>query len=74
MPSNYMIDLARVSPVMTEELGTLVNNLGADRLVFGSGMPFNYPDPALLNLELLAASDEVREKIRWKNAVRLLRL
>lgn len=74
MPSNYMIDLARVSPVVTEELGTLVNNLGADRLVFGSGMPFNYPDPALLNLELLAASDEVREKIRWKNAVRLLRL
>lgn len=74
LPTNYTIDLARVSPVMTEELGKLLNNLGADRLVFGSGMPFNYPDPALLNLELLAASDEEREKIRWKNAVRVLRL
>jgi predicted TIM-barrel fold metal-dependent hydrolase len=27
-----------------------------------------------LNLELLVASDEEREKIRWKNAARLLRL
>ncbi len=35
---------------------------------------YKLTDPALLNLELLAASDEVREKIRWKNAVRLLRL
>jgi len=74
LPVNHAIDLARVTPLMTDELGKLLANLGADRLVFGSGMPFNYPDPALLNLEHLAATGEEREKIRWKNAIRLLRL
>jgi hypothetical protein len=74
LPANYSIDLARVTPLMTEELGKLLGDLGADRLVFGSGMPFNYPDPALLNLELMAASAEEREKICWKNAARVLRL
>lgn len=74
LPANYSIDLARVTPLMTEELGKLLGDLGADRLVFGSGMPFNYPDPAWLNLELMAASAEEREKIRWKNAARVLQL
>ncbi len=74
LPANYAIDLARITPLMKDELGTLLGNLGAERLVFGSGMPFNYPDPALLNLEHLSASDDEREKIRWKNAFRLLRL
>jgi uncharacterized protein len=70
----HEIDLARVSPLMTEELGKLLKHLGADRLVFGSGMPFDYPDPAVLNMEFLVASDDERERIRWRNAVRLLRL
>jgi uncharacterized protein len=74
LPANYAIDLARVTPLMTDELGKLLGNLGADHMVFGSGMPFHYPDPALLNLEHLAVSGDEREKIRWKNAVRLFRL
>ena len=41
---------------MENEIGHLISELGADRIVFGTGMPFNYPDPALLKLEVLAAT------------------
>jgi predicted TIM-barrel fold metal-dependent hydrolase len=40
----------------------------SDRLVLGTGMPFNYPDPALLKLDVLDASAPDKEKIRWRNA------
>jgi predicted TIM-barrel fold metal-dependent hydrolase len=58
--------------VWADEIRQLVANLGAERLVFGTGMPFNYPDPALLKLELLEAGREDKEKIAWRNAARWL--
>ena len=60
--------------VLANELGQLIANLGADRVVFGTGMPFNYPDPALLKLEVLDASEPDKEKIRGQNAAQWLRL
>jgi uncharacterized protein len=36
--------------------------------MFGSGMPFSYPDPALLKLELLKASRDEKQMIQWQNA------
>jgi len=74
LPANYAIEISRLSAVMANEIGQLLGALGADRVVFGSGMPFNYPDPALLKLEVLTASEEDKEKIRWRNAAGLLRL
>ncbi len=68
LPPNYLIEISRLDPLLTNELGQLIANLGADRLVFGTGIPFNYPDPALLNLELVEASKEDKEKIAWRNA------
>jgi hypothetical protein len=35
-------------------------------------MPFSYPDPALLKVEVLAASPEQKERIAWRNAVEWL--
>ena len=35
-------------------------------------MPFNYPDPALLKLEVLAVSPEQKERIAWRNAAEWL--
>ena len=35
-------------------------------------MPFKYPDPALVKLEVLDASEEVKEQIRSRNALALL--
>jgi predicted TIM-barrel fold metal-dependent hydrolase len=40
----------------------------------GTGMPFNYPDPALLKLEVLDAGEPDKEKIRSQNALKWLRL
>ena len=42
--------------------------------MFGTGMPFHYPGPALTRIEILDASEEVKEKIRTRNAERWLNL
>ena len=52
----------------------MIADLGADRVVFGTGMPFNYPDPALLKLEVLDATEADKERIRGRNAAQWLRL
>lgn len=72
LPANYSIEISRLSATISDELSALISNLGPQRLVFGSGIPFKYPDPALLKLEVLDAPDDVKEKIRSGNAARLL--
>jgi len=74
LPSNYAMELSRLSAVLANELGQLITNLGAERVMFGTGMPFNYPDPALVKLEVLDASEPDKEKIRSQNAMTWLRL
>ena len=74
LPSNYAIELSRLSAVLANELGQLIANLGAERVMFGTGMPFNYPDPALVKLEVLNANEADKEKIRSQNAMTWLRL
>ena len=74
LPANYCIEISRLSVVMDNEIGRLISNLGAERLVFGTGMPFNYPDPALLKLEVAPLSKEDKEKISWHNMAQWLRL
>ncbi len=72
LPENYWIEISRLSAVLGNEIGQLIANLGPDRVVFGSGMPFKYPDPALVKVEVLDASPQVKEQIRSTNAARLL--
>jgi predicted TIM-barrel fold metal-dependent hydrolase len=72
LPANYYIEISRLTAVLANEIGTLVSRLGADRIVFGTGMPFKYPDPSLVKLEVLDATAEVKEKIRGSNAASLL--
>ena len=73
LPANYLIELSRMDSLLANEIGQLVANLGADRVVFGTGMPFNVPDPALLKMEVLAATEGEKEKIYGRNAARWLR-
>ena len=73
LPDNYCLEISRLSAVINSEIGRLISNLGAERVVFGSGMPFNYPDPALVKLEVLEASEADKERIRWRNAAHLLK-
>jgi predicted TIM-barrel fold metal-dependent hydrolase len=74
LPANYAIELSRLSAVLANEIGQLIANLGPERIMFGTGMPFNYPDPALVKLEVLDASEPDKEKIRSQNAASWLRL
>ncbi len=71
LPANYVIEISRLTAVMANEIGQLLCELGPDRVVFGTGMPFNSPDPALVKLEVLDAPEEVKEQIRWKTAAKL---
>jgi len=72
LPANYSVDICLLTVELGNELGRLLDVLGEDRLLFGTGMPFHYPDAALMKLELLEASEAVKEKIRRGNAARLL--
>ena len=74
LPRNYAIELSRLSAVLANELGQLITNLGADRVMFGTGMPFKYPDPALVKLEVLDAGQTDKEKIFSQNAIAWLKL
>jgi predicted TIM-barrel fold metal-dependent hydrolase len=72
LPANYCLEISRLSAVLRNEIGQLIANLGAERVVFGTGMPFKYPDPALLKLKVLEASQKEKEMIGWHNAAKLL--
>lgn len=72
LPANYCLEISRLTATIDDELGALVRDLGADRIVLGTGMPFNYPDPALLKLQVMAAGEEDRQRIAWKNVAQWL--
>lgn len=74
LPANYAIGISRLSAVMAEEIRVLLDRLGTGRVVFDTGMPFKYPEPALLKVEVLRASDEEKQAILSGNALRLLGL
>ncbi|WP_165252137.1 amidohydrolase family protein [Paludisphaera soli] len=74
LPANYLIEISRMDSVLTDEIGRLVAGLGADRLAFGTGMPFHYPDPSLLKLETLRVDEADRRRIAWGNAAAWLGL
>jgi len=72
--SNYSIEICLLSALLRNELGELIENLGADRLLFGTGIPFHYADPAIAKLDVLDADAAVKEKIRHGNAARIFNL
>jgi len=74
LPRNYFIEISRLTALMRAEIKQLIKNLGAKHVVFGTGMPFKYPGPPLVKLEMLDATEAQKERIRWKNAARLLGL
>ncbi len=74
LPSNYVIDIALLMAEVANEAGRLIENLGEDRIVFGTGIPFHYPGPALTKMEVLQVDERVKDKIRSRTAASLLRL
>jgi len=74
LPSNYAVGLSRLSATLRNELGQLIATLGAGRVMFGTGMPFKYPDPAFVKMDVLDASEADKEKIHSQNVKAWLKL
>ena len=72
LPANTWVDMCRPDVVYTKELERLVEALGADRIVFGSCIPFCYPEPAIIRMEVLRDLGYDVEKIGAGNAAQLL--
>ncbi len=72
LPDNYCMEISRMSATLANELGQLVSNFDGGRVIFGTGMPMKYPDVAFLKVEVLDASEEILERVRWKNAAATL--
>jgi uncharacterized protein len=72
LPANYCLEISRLTAMLDDELGFLIRELGVERIVFGTGIPFSYPDPALLKLQVMSAGEEDRERIAWKNVAQWL--
>ena len=74
LPRNYCIDIALLTVEQNNEAAQLMSNLGEDRMVFGTGIPFHYAGPALTKLDLLDVSEAAKDRIRWRNAAAWMRL
>jgi hypothetical protein len=71
---NVYFEISRMTSTLGNEIGGLVDSVGASRLLFGSGMPLKYISPALLKINLLREPEEIKEMVLWRNAAGLLGL
>ncbi len=69
-----MTDISRMTAVMGNNMGVMIERYGPGSLVFGTGIPFNYPRPALLKMEVLQADAAAKQAIYHGNLERLLGL
>lgn len=74
VPANFAVDISRVGVEFGNELGRLLKILGEDRVLLGTAMPFQYAGIAFAKLDMLGASEALREKICSQNAARWLGL
>ncbi len=72
--ARFVIEISRMTSVLQRNIPILIEAIGAEHLVFGTGMPFKVPEPALLKLEALDVAAEVKERIAWRNAAEMLGL
>ena len=54
-----------------DHLDTLLDTIGAERFLFGTGQPLRIPESSVAKLELLSLSDGARAAIESQNAERL---
>lgn len=72
---NIWLDTAFVAKLIDEKLfAEIVKKHGADRILYGSDLPWSNPDHEKALVARLPVSDGEKEKIYWKNAVELLEI
>ena len=57
-----------------KDLAYLIEEGGANHLLFGTHLPISYAGPALVKLALLPVDDKTRENIAHRTAAKLLNL
>lgn len=73
-PPNLCLEMSRYLSCYGQVLAEMVQKLGAERILFGSGAPFKEIEPALLKLHHAQISAAQKELIAGGNARRLLGL
>ncbi|HOG50839.1 MAG TPA: amidohydrolase family protein [Lentisphaeria bacterium] len=73
-PPNLCLEMSRYSSCYGQVLAGMVQKLGAERILFGSGAPFKEIEPSLLKLHHCQIPDAQKELIAGGNARRLLGL
>jgi len=68
---NVYVEMSRMTSVLANSIGTTIDELGADRMLFGTGFPFKTPSPAFLKIQILEADAAVKQQILSENAKRL---
>lgn len=73
-PKNLFFEMSRYRSAYGSWLTELINNVGADHVLFGTGAPFKCAEPSLLKLHNCSICDRDRSLIKHLNAKRLLAL
>jgi len=68
---DFYVEISRMSSVLRKEAQTLVESLGSERVLFGTGFPFKAPSPAFLKVQALKAGETVKSQIAGLNARRV---
>jgi len=68
LSARVLIDITRMAVVLQKAVPSLIESLGIHALAFGTHVPFNYPGPSLVKLEILEVAPADRERIAWRNA------
>lgn len=66
----FGLGISRLATVLQKSIPKLIESVGAEKLVFGTGLPLNGPNSALLKLNLIE-NDAAREAIGGANLRRL---
>lgn len=61
-------ELSRMTACLDANLQAAFDELGHERILFGTGFPFKTPSPAFLKLQALQGSDEAKSRIASGNA------
>lgn len=68
----FAVEMSRTDVVLRRGLPRLLEVVGSEKVVFGTGLPLKGPHSALLKLQLLEVDDATRQAIASGNLTRLL--
>jgi hypothetical protein len=69
--TSVYVEMSRMTALMERPLEVMVNAVGSNRVLFGTGFPFKTPSPSFLKLQVLDADEDAKEQIVGGNAQRL---